>query len=434
MTVSSTAVKVAANTTRSTTLYNMVWKWHFFAALYVLPFMALLSITGGLYLFNNSIEEIIYKDRINVQVEQNTVDYQQQTAAVIATADELKIRSITTPAAQGRATLIEYQDDSRTRSYAWVNPYTGKVIDTQERDSTFMRTVRKLHGELLLGEVGTKFVELAAHWAIVLFVTGLYLWWPRGARTWTKALSLPKGKGRQWWKQTHLFTGLLASLLIIPILITGLPWTDVWGGIFDKIQERTGQSSPSRAFGGPPILSTQSSGQTLSYEAVIDIAKAAGAPSPYEIRPPKNSEAAFFVQSAIDSRTDRVELHIDQYSGEVINRVDFEDYPLLAAGTSLGIAFHQGELYGLVNKLQNLLAATLGLLLAISGFIAWWKRRPKGSLGVPPAPESKSLGIGMAITVIALMVFLPLMAASLIVVLILDKLLFSRLGWFQAEV
>jgi len=433
MAVPAMAANTTAINTRSTALYHMVWKWHFFAALYVLPFMALLSVTGGLYLFNNQIEEILYKDRINVPVEQNTVDYQQQAAAVIATADGLKIRSIITPSAEGRATLIEYQDEARTRSLAWVNPYTGGVIDTQERDSTFMRTVRKLHGELLLGDIGTKFVELAAHWAIVLFISGLYLWWPRGARTWTKALSLPKGRGRQWWKQTHLFTGLLASILIIPILITGLPWTDVWGGMFEKIQERTGQASPSRAFGGPPILSTQSSGQPLSYEAVINVAKETGAPSPYEVRPPKNPEAAFFVRSAIDSRTDRVELHIDQYSGEIINRVDFDDYPLLAAGTTLGIAFHQGELYGWLNKFQNLLAATLGLLLAVSGFVAWWKRRPKGGLGVPPAPESKSIGVGMGILIVALMIFLPLMAASLILVLILDKLLLKRLGWFQAE-
>ena len=60
MAVSTVAAHAAVSKTRTSSLYHMVWKWHFFAALYVLPFMALLSITGGLYLFNDSIEEVIY--------------------------------------------------------------------------------------------------------------------------------------------------------------------------------------------------------------------------------------------------------------------------------------------------------------------------------------------------------------------------------------
>ena len=43
----------------------------------------------------------------------------------------------------------------------------------------------KLHGELLIGNVGDWLVELAASWALVLLVSGLYLWWPRkGSRVW----------------------------------------------------------------------------------------------------------------------------------------------------------------------------------------------------------------------------------------------------------
>ena len=37
-------------------LYRLVWKWHFLASLYVLPFMAMLCLTGGIYLFKPQIE------------------------------------------------------------------------------------------------------------------------------------------------------------------------------------------------------------------------------------------------------------------------------------------------------------------------------------------------------------------------------------------
>ncbi len=433
MAITSTApVSATARPLRSTSLYKMVWKWHFFAALYVLPFMALLSVTGGMYLFEDSIEEVIYKGRLNVPVQETRLPVEAQVAAVTSAQDKTRIRSVSSDDTPGRSTLIEYQTADRTRFYAWVDPYTGEVIATEGRDSTFMRQVRKLHGELLMGKFGTKLVELAAHWAIVLFITGLYLWWPRGERTWRKAFSLPAGKGRSWWKQTHMIVGFLASLLILPILFTGLPWTDVWGGGLDRVQEWTKQASPSRAFGGSPILSSATEGDRISYQKVIEISRAAGAPEPYTIRPPKDGKATYFVTSDIDSRSKRVELHIDQYNGSVVNRVGFEDYPPIAAGVSLGIAFHQGELYGWLNKAQNLLAATLGFTLAVSGFIAWWKRRPQGAVGVPPAPAEKSVGPGMIIVILFLGFFLPLMGLSLLVVLILDKLIFQRFGWLQA--
>ena len=432
MAITSTAAVAPVRRASSTSLYKMVWKWHFFAALYVLPFMALLSVTGAMYLFEDSIEEVIYSGRLNVATQETQLPIEAQVALVSELEDKIRIRSVSVDDTPGRSTLVEYQTEDRTRHYAWVDPYKGEIIATKGRDSTFMRQVRKLHGELLLGDIGTKFVELAAHWAIVLFITGIYLWWPRGERTWRKALSAPTGTGRAWWKQTHMIVGFLACLLIVPILVSGLPWTDVWGGGLDKVQEATKQSSPSRAFGGSPILSKTAEGERISYQKVAEISRQAGAPEPYIIRPPKNAEGTYFVTIDIDSRSKRLELHIDQYSGAVVNRVGFEDYPPIAAAVSLGIAFHQGELYGWLNKAQNLFAAMLGFTLAVSGFVAWWKRRPSGSVGVPPAPANKSVGAGMLVVIVFLAFFLPLMGLSLLVVLLLDKLVFQRLGWLQA--
>jgi uncharacterized iron-regulated membrane protein len=34
-----------------TALYGAVWRWHFLAGLFALPFLLNLAVTGGLYLF-----------------------------------------------------------------------------------------------------------------------------------------------------------------------------------------------------------------------------------------------------------------------------------------------------------------------------------------------------------------------------------------------
>ncbi|MGC6529291.1 MAG: PepSY domain-containing protein [Paracoccaceae bacterium] len=47
-------------------LYRLVWKWHFLAALFVLPFMAMLSLTGGVYLYKDQINNWLYSDRLYI--------------------------------------------------------------------------------------------------------------------------------------------------------------------------------------------------------------------------------------------------------------------------------------------------------------------------------------------------------------------------------
>lgn len=421
----------AASQTTGGAFYRLVWKWHFLASLYVLPFMAMLAVTGGIYLYKPVIEEWLYADQLNVAVGEAPLAYEDQVAAIDDAVGIKRLRGVTIEDDPTRSTVLEFDDADGSRSIGWVDPYTGEVLGTVARDEMAMRVLRKFHGELLLGDVGTKFVELAAHWAIVMFITGAYLWWPRGQRSLKKAVSLPSGKGRSFWRETHLFTGMLATVLVVPIIISGLPWTDVWGGGLSYVQEQTGTKSKSLRFGGGAPNSTASDGETIAYADVFAVAAAEGLVAPYEMRPPRNEEAAFWVRSASVNRAEQTELIVDQYTGEILKRHDFGDNPALAQVVSQGISFHQGELYGWLNLAQNTLATILAVVLSVSGFVAWWMRRPAGSLGVPAAPEA-ALGTGMIVLVIGLMILFPLMGASLIVALILDWLLFRRLGWFRA--
>jgi uncharacterized iron-regulated membrane protein len=41
-------------------LYRRVWRWHFYAGLICLPFLAMMALTGALYLFKEPIESLVY--------------------------------------------------------------------------------------------------------------------------------------------------------------------------------------------------------------------------------------------------------------------------------------------------------------------------------------------------------------------------------------
>ena len=266
-----------------------------------------------------------------------------------------------------------------------------------------------------------------------MFVTGAILWWPRGTRRLADAVSLPRGtpRRRSWWRETHLFAGLLATLLIVPILVTGLPWTDVWGGGFGRVQTAMGQESRSLRFGGGAPRSGADTGETVPWAEVVGTAREAGLAFPLEVRPPRRDGDAFWIRSASTDRSEQSELVIDRYTGAVLARVDFADNPPVARAVYWGISFHQGEAYGWLNVAQNTVAAMLGLLLSVSGFVAWWMRRPARGLGVPDAPDMRP-GAAMVIVAVALAILLPLEGASLVVALILDRVLFRRMGWFRA--
>ena len=45
---------------RASLLHRAAWRWHFYAGLIILPFLAWLAITGSLYLFKPEIERWIY--------------------------------------------------------------------------------------------------------------------------------------------------------------------------------------------------------------------------------------------------------------------------------------------------------------------------------------------------------------------------------------
>ncbi len=40
--------------------YRAVWRWHFYAGLFCVPFVLWLSVTGAIYLFKPQIEDMLY--------------------------------------------------------------------------------------------------------------------------------------------------------------------------------------------------------------------------------------------------------------------------------------------------------------------------------------------------------------------------------------
>ncbi|MGO7867421.1 PepSY domain-containing protein, partial [Rhizobium ruizarguesonis] len=61
----------------------------------------------------------------------------------------------------------------------FVNPYDGEVLDVVGSTDEFNYFVKRIHSLAYFGTITNRLIEIAGGFAMVLVVTGIYLWWPR---------------------------------------------------------------------------------------------------------------------------------------------------------------------------------------------------------------------------------------------------------------
>ena len=102
--------------------------------------------------------------------------------------------------------------------------------------------------------------------------------------------------------------------------------------------------------------------------------------------------------------------------------------PSRGKAMAVGIALHEGDM-GVWNIALNTLFCLSVIFLAVSGVAMWWKRRPAGSvrLSAPPAPRDLPLWKGAVAIGLVVAVAFPLAGAAILLALLLDTLVLSRL-------
>ncbi|QEI04706.1 PepSY domain-containing protein [Pigmentiphaga aceris] len=217
--------------TRSIDVYRAVWRWHFYAGLLVLPFLLLLAITGAIYLFHHEIDAYVYRDLRTVPASTNLSTSTIQAPSAIADA-ALKSHPGTVfryvPPASATASAQVGIRDAAGKHVVYVNPYTGQVLGSMIDRGGIVWLVRELHGLSYFGPIANGMIEVAGGWTILLVLTGIYLWWPRGQKGGVVSV---RGAPRQrvFWRDVHAVTGLFAAFFILFLAITGMPWSLVWG-------------------------------------------------------------------------------------------------------------------------------------------------------------------------------------------------------------
>ena len=440
-------------------LYRAVWRWHFVAGLLVLPFMVLLAVTGAMYLFKDELDRMVYSTWEDVPARSTPPMAISTLIDKAQSATGGQVLMITQPARENIAIRMVVRLPSGEPRTAFVDPHDGRVIGST-RFGGVMQLVRKVHSLQLFGSYATAVIETAAGWAVVLVATGIYLWWPRGRKG--GVVTVRAGpRERVFWRDVHAVTGIIAGGIVVFLAVTGMPWSDVWGGKIQEWASVTGLGRPDPpadvvpewaleqtpepaappASGHrhdapkpdlpwpleksvPPRSSGTSHDEVIGIDRVLTILNEAGLRRPFSLTLPSGPTSAY-VGSYNPNRSEDVRIvYVDQFDGKILDDVGFARFGTVAKIIDWGTAVHQGGQYGAINRYLMLCGCIAIVVLAASALTMWLKRRPKGKLGVPPPPSDRRAPRLVLAIFIPIAIFYPLVGLSLAIALAIEGIVF----------
>ena len=441
---------------QSRRLYRAVWRWHFYAGVFCIPLVIWLACTGSVYVFKPQIERWLDRpyDHLALNAPRATPSQIARAAVQAVPGSTLHFYELPTSRQSAVRVIVGVGKDEYR---VYMDPATLKPMKIINEEDRPMRILFKLHGELMAGDWGSHLVELAASWAIVLVVSGLYLWWPRQSQKLAGVLWVRLRQGpRLFWRDLHAVTGVWVSVFALFLLLTGLPWAKGWGTYFKKIRQVTGAavarqdwstgasseiaqreamnrsivaaaSSDHAAHIGHTMPSASSAVDYDPLNRLVPAAHHLHLAYPVLITPAMTSGGPWTVKSDAQNRPLRTVVMMDPASARILTREDFSQRRLIDRILGVGIAAHEGQLFGLANQLLSV-ATAMGLVtLCISAVILWWRRRGAGVLGAPLPIERPRWSFAPIAVTLALALYLPAMAASLILVLLLENFVLSRI-------
>ena len=463
-------------------LLPLLRRLHFYVGLFVGPFLVIAAVTGALYVFTPQLERVVYADALTgtTAAQPLSLDEQVHVArrAMGTTEPPVNVR----PASDGGTTRVMFADPALGTGESravFVDPGTGRVTGEMTVYGTsgalpLRTTIDRLHRDLLLGEPGRLYSELAASWLWVLALSGVVLvvlHRRRVAAGRRARISLvPRPGEANAYRRTrswHTATGVWLAVGFLFLSASGLTWSAYAGENVSQLRTALNWTTPkvSTDLGGVSGAAAgdehaehdghsghqghdghqdhsghhghDAAGSPGSFDAVLATAREAGLDSRIvEIKPAATDGAAWTVSENERSWPTQVDsVAVDPHGLQVTDHVRFAEWGLPAKLTQWAIAAHMGLLFGLPNQLVLLALAAAVVVLVVSGYTLWWRRRPTRAVGVQfgPLPPRGALRatpvwawLVLGLGTLAVGLFMPALGLSLLGFLVVDLLLGLR--------
>lgn len=401
----------------------------------------MLAITGTVYLYKDEVHDLLFADRYVVTPQGDAMlEPSVLIAAAEAAVPGAAAHEFVTPVDDGHSAIVRIGDDD-----VFVDPWRGTVLSVIPSADAFMEVMRNIHSLEILGVTANRVIEAIGGFVLMLVATGVFLWWPRGRRGGVVTVRGTPAK-RMWWRDMHAVTGIFGALTIFFLSLSGMPWTGYWGGNFQQFAADMGMGYPPAAWDEVPVSGlvvgdvagetswtselapVPESGEAagalpVGIDRVVATVRGLGVVPGFAVSIPDAPEGVYTATVFPDDLDEQRIVHIDQYTGEPLVNLGLADYGAFALAMEWGINIHMGQEWGLFNQLL-MTATTLALMVSVvTGTVMWWRRRPQGRLGMPPAPSDRRVYIGLWAIAIVFGLLFPISGLAIVAMIAADLLL-----------
>jgi uncharacterized iron-regulated membrane protein len=345
--------------------------------------------TGAILVFEKELQQAIYPDRYfskaikEVQVPIEKVLENLRISSPGLNINSIKLFSDPRRNIEVSVTQKTIGDDIKkkraegAKTTAFIDPYSGALVELYSYGDSYFYTVMSLHRWLLAGDIGKLIMGISMLMFLFILITGLILWWPK-----TK-LILKQRSSISWkagWKRLtrdlHYTLGIYTVLFLFIFAFTSLVWSFQWfnDGIYTMTNSSKDPIKP------PPSIISKD-GITTSVDNILADAFLRNPQAIfYSVTWPKDSSGVFAVNilnrgAAHDNASDHH--YYNQYSGQYLKKVSFADRPLGQRVRATVKPIHVSSIFGLPSKILGFIVCLFGATFPITGVIMWLSRLKK---------------------------------------------------------
>ena len=258
---------------------------------------------------------------------------------------------------------------------AWLDPLSGRVLDVGAPRQELRGVIHQLHGNLFMAQPGRKLVGWLGLFMFVSCITGLVIWWPRGAFL----------KGFAWrrsptaWSNLHHMAGFW---ICVPLAV--LSFTGAAIAFPDLVRMVSGAPAPEARGPGQRPGDVALAEPRLSVDAAVAAALAEAGPGKVQqvVLPGPGKRPSWRIQVRGDKGA--MQVRVDDGTGQAEARPAPPPGP--GGGDPLMRAMrqvHDGDGLGPVWRAIIALAGVAPALLGVTGTVLWLKRRKPARARAP---------------------------------------------------
>lgn len=265
------------------------------------------------------------------------------------------------------------------RAMVWFSPDGRRIVRSEAWGGYLMSWLYQLHMQLLAGEIGHQVVGWSGVAMLLLLVSGVLAWWPRGS--WRKALAFKREAAPlRRLRDLHKLSGLWSLVLLFVLVATGvllaLP------GVTQALLSPAAVPAPqSKDDGRRPI------GIVAAFAAAR---RALPDGRIVFVDMPSARDAAIRVRLQVPGDPHRrfpgSYVFVDQFSGGVLAIHDVRRAGMGTTVASWVRTLHDGTVGGMATRVLAVLAGFAPAFLVGTGILHWLRRRKH--IGGDERPEA----------------------------------------------